>query len=197
MEPSADLEKLEKEVIACRRCPLYKSRNTPVFGEGNPNAEIFIIGEAPGRDEDMVGRPFVGRSGELLDKIFSACGFNRAEHLYIGNIIKCRPPGNRTPLPVEVSQCLPFLRKQIEWINPAIIVLLGASALASMVDVNLKITRERGKWIRQGGRWIMPVYHPSALLRNPSLKRETWEDFKKIISKYRELINPKHHSNYF
>ncbi len=196
MEQSADLEALRLEVLSCRRCPLGKSRNKPVFGEGNPNAEIFIIGEAPGRDEDRIGRPFVGRSGELLDKIFTACGFNRSEHLYIGNIIKCRPPGNRTPLPEEVSHCLPYLHKQIEWINPSIIILLGASALANMVDINLKISRERGKWIHQGNRWIMPVYHPSALLRNPSLKRDTWEDFKKIILKYRGLINPEHYSKY-
>lgn len=114
------------EVLSCRRCPLHASRNKPVFGEGDRNAEIFVIGEAPGREEDMAGRPFVGLSGVLLDKIFSACGFTRTEHLYIGNIIKCRPPGNRTPLPGEVSQCLPYLHQQIEWINPSIIVLLGA-----------------------------------------------------------------------
>ena len=197
MDPSADLDKLKKQVIACRRCPLFKSRNNPVFGEGNQKAEIFIIGEAPGREEDTIGRPFVGRSGKLLDKIFSACGFTRTEHLYIGNIIKCRPPGNRAPLPGEVSQCLPYLHQQIDWINPSIIVLLGASALTNMVGTNLKISRERGKWIHQGDRWIMPVYHPSALLRNPSLKRDTWEDFKKVILKYRELVHPEHHSNYF
>ncbi len=196
MESSADLATMKAEVLSCRKCPLHTIRNKPVFGEGNPNAGIFIIGEAPGREEDLAGRPFVGRSGELLDKIFAACGFNRSEQLYIGNIIKCRPPGNRAPLPGEVSQCLPYLHKQIEWIDPSIIILLGASALNNIVDTNLKISRERGKWIRQGNRWIMPVYHPSALLRNPSFKRDTWTDFKEIILKYRELVNPKHYSKY-
>ncbi len=196
METPAVLDKLKMEVLSCRRCPLHKTRNKPVFGEGNPNAKIFMIGEAPGREEDLIGRPFVGRSGELLDKIFAACGFTRTQHLYIGNILKCRPPGNRTPLPGEVSQCLPYLHKQIEWINPVIIILLGASALNNMVDINLKISKERGKWIRRGNSWIMPVYHPSALLHNPSLKRDTWEDYKKIILKYRELVDPQHFSKY-
>jgi len=196
MEPYADLEALRLGVSSCKRCPLGKTRNKPVFGEGNPNAKIFIIGEAPGRDEDLTGHPFVGRSGELLDKIFNACGFDRDEHLFISNIIKCRPPGNRTPLPAEVTECLPYLYKQIEWINPTIMILLGASALSYMVDKNLKISRERGNWLHQENRWIMPVYHPSALLRNPSLKRDTWEDFKKIVVKYRELVNPEHFSKY-
>lgn len=178
------------------KCPLGKTRNKPVPGEGNSRAPIFVIGEAPGYEEDLTGKPFVGRSGELLDKIFSACGFNRNEHLFIGNIIKCRPPNNRTPSPEEIRSCIPYLFRQIELINPTIQILLGASALSSLIDKNLKISKERGKWIQRNDRWIMPVYHPSALLRNPSLKKESWEDFKKIILKYRELINPEHYSKY-
>lgn len=187
---------MKRDILSCKKCPLGLIRKNSVFGEGNPCADIFIIGEAPGREEDLTGRPFRGRSGELLDKIFSACGFNRAEHLFIGNIIKCRPPDNRTPLPDEVTKCLPYLLRQIELINPTILILLGASALTFMIDKNLKISRERGKWIRQKNRWIMPVYHPSALLRNPLLKRDTWEDYKKIVLKYRDLVNPEHFSKY-
>lgn len=191
-----ELKTIELDISSCRKCPLGNIRNNPVPGEGNSNAAIFIIGEAPGREEDLTGLPFRGRSGELLNKIFSACGFNRDDHLFISNIIKCRPPNNRKPLPEEVRSCLPYLFMQIELINPKILILLGASALAFMVDKNLKISRVRGHWIHQENRWIMPVYHPSALLRNPSLKKDTWEDFKKIVQKYRELVNPDHYSKY-
>ena len=191
-----DLKNIEDEILFCNKCPLGKIRNKPVPGEGNSKAPIFIIGEAPGYEEDQAGKPFVGRSGKLLDKIFAACSFKRETHLFIGNIIKCRPPNNRTPNPDEVSSCIPYLLRQIELIDPKILVLLGASALTTLIDKNLKISKERGKWILQTNRWIMPVYHPSALLRNPSLKRATWEDFKKIIIKYREIVDPEHYCNY-
>ena len=192
----SDLEILEKQIATCMKCPLGKLRNKPVPGEGNSKAPIFIIGEAPGYEEDLSGKPFVGRSGELLDKIFTACGFTRDEHLFIGNILKCRPPNNRTPSPEEIKSCIPYLLRQIELIDPKILILLGASALTTLVDKKLKISQVRGNWILETTRWIMPVYHPSALLRNPSLKRDTWEDFKKIILKYRELVNPEHSSKY-
>jgi len=189
-----NIEELKREVLSCTRCSLAKTRNHVIFGEGNISAPVFIIGEAPGRDEDLQGRPFVGRSGQLLDKILEACGFNRSEHIFISNIIKCRPPGNRVPMPEETASCKPYLMQQIELINPKIIILLGATALKNIIGQDLRITKLRGDWINWENRIAMPVYHPSALLRNPALKRETWEDFKKIVLKYSELVDPSHYS---
>lgn len=191
-----ELIKLKDQVLQCTKCDLSTTRNKVIFGEGNLNAEIMIIGEGPGRDEDIQGRPFVGKSGQLLDKILAACGFNRADHVFISNVVKCRPPQNRAPLPEEVATCMPYLRKQIELINPKILILLGATSLKYMVGPNLRITRDRGKWINHNGRLIMPVFHPAALLRNPALKRSTWEDFKNVVYKYRELVDPSHKSNH-
>ena len=188
------LEELENRVLHCTSCGLWQTRNHVIFGEGNDHAPVLIIGEAPGRDEDLQGRPFVGLSGQLLDKILAACGFNRKEHVYISNIIKCRPPGNRMPLPEETRLCKPYLLKQIELIDPKILILLGSTALKNMIGADLKITRCRGTWINWEERLVMPVYHPSALLRNPALKRDTWEDFKKVVFKYREIVNPSHYS---
>ena len=191
-----EFQKLKEEVLQCTNCALSQNRTHVVFGEGPSDADIFCIGEGPGRDEDLTGRPFVGRSGQLLDKILAACGFNRKEHVFIGNIVKCRPPNNRAPLPEERSMCLPYLLQQIELVNPKIIILLGATALNGLLDPKLKITQVRGNWIEWQGRWVMPVFHPSALLRNPNLKRPTWEDFKKVVTRYRELVNPEHSSPY-
>ena len=188
------LEDLKNEVINCNKCCLAHTRNKVIFGEGNNHAPIVIIGEAPGRDEDLQGRPFVGHSGKLLDKILAACGFNRTHHVYISNIIKCRPPVNRPPFPEEVESCLPYLLQQIELINPRILILLGATALKSLIGPEMRITKIRGNWIDWNNYLVMPVYHPSALLRNPALKRDTWEDFKKIVIKYRQIINDSHYS---
>ncbi len=185
---------LKEEIAHCKKCDLWKSRNHLIFGEGNPHADIFIIGEAPGRDEDRIGRPFVGKSGMLLDKILSACGFTREEHVFISNIVRCRPPGNRPPTPQEAATCIPWLYKQIELVDPRIVILLGATALRYMAGPDYRITRVRGNWIKQGNRLMMPVYHPSALLRTPALKRDTWEDFKKVVYKYRELVAPDHYT---
>jgi DNA polymerase len=187
-------ESLKNETLHCVKCVLSKTCNHIIFGEGNMNAAIFIIGEAPGRDEDIQGRPFVGKSGQLLDKILAACGFTRDEHVFISNIVKCRPPDNRVPTPLEAAACMPWLLKQIELINPKIMILLGATALKYMAGPDYRITRERGNWLNLLNRLAMPVYHPAALLRDPSLKRDTWEDFKKIVLKYRELVNPHHYS---
>ncbi|MCK5079159.1 MAG: uracil-DNA glycosylase [Bacteroidales bacterium] len=187
---------LRDEALQCTKCPLSKSRNKLVFGEGNPDAGIFMIGEGPGYDENEQGRPFVGRSGQLLDKILNACGFNRQEHIYIGNIVKCRPPGNRNPSPEEAATCMPYLMKQIEIVDPKIIILLGATALKYMIDPDLRITKIRGQWTEHNGRLFMPVYHPSALLRNPALKKETWEDYKNVVRKYRELVDGGHECEY-
>ena len=172
------LELLKEEVLNCNKCGLAKTRNKVIFGEGNSHAPIVIIGEAPGKDEDLQGRPVVGYSGQLLDKILDACGFNRIHHVFISNIIKCRPPGNRVPLPEEIKVCKPFLLRQIEIINPKILILLGATALKTMSGPEMRITKTRGNWINWENRLAMPVYHPSALLRNPALKKDTWEDFK-------------------
>jgi len=188
------MEQLREEMEHCRKCDLWQSRNHLIFGEGNDHAPIFVIGEAPGREEDRVGRPFIGPSGILLDKIFAACGFTREEHLFISNIVRCKPPGNRPPTPQEAAACIPWLHRQLELVDPRIVILLGATALRYMAGPDYRITQVRGNWINQGNRLMMPVYHPSALLRNPALKRDTWEDFKKVVYKYRELVAPDHYT---
>ena len=194
MQPQLDL--LKADVLGFKKCELSETRNHVIFGEGNVSAKILIIGEAPGKDEDIQGRPFAGKSGQLLDKILSACGFTREEHVFISNIVKCRPPDNRVPTRFEADACIPWLLKQIELIDPKILILLGATALKHMAGPEHRITRERGKWLNLQGRLAMPVFHPAALLRDPRLKRDTWEDYKKIVFKYRELVDPNHHSNY-
>ena len=190
------LHALKKEVLACRKCGLYATRNQPVFGSGNPEAPILIVGEAPGFEEDKTGVAFVGKSGQLLEKILKACNFSREKEVYLSNIVKCRPPHNRTPSIQEQAACLPYLEQQIEIIRPQIIVLLGATALKAFFGTTARITRERGKWKNWLNYPVMPTYHPSALLRNPSLKRDTWEDFKKVILKYRERVDKNHKCPY-
>ncbi|MRT92512.1 uracil-DNA glycosylase [Ancylomarina sp. 16SWW S1-10-2] len=189
-----DFETLKQEVLVCEKCPLSQTRNNVVFGNGNPNAEIMLIAEGPGYYEDKSGIVFQGKSGELLDKILTASGFSRDEHIFISNIVKCRPPDNRQPNDTEKAACLPYLYQQIELVNPKIIILLGATALKELIDPNARITQIRGQWIDWKDRLVMPTYHPSALLRNPTLKRPVWEDFKNVVAKYRELVNPEHYS---
>ncbi|MBQ7742669.1 MAG: uracil-DNA glycosylase [Bacteroidaceae bacterium] len=190
------LDKIAEYVKICKRCGLSATRTHAVPGEGFPTAKLMCIGEGPGFHEDQQGRPFVGESGHLLDKILAVSGFSRQTNTFIANIVKCRPPSNRDPLPEERQACLPLLLKQIEIVNPTIIVLLGATALKGLIDPEARITRLRGKWMEWQGRMVMPTYHPSALLRNPELKRPVWEDFKLVIDKYRELVDPNHHSDY-
>lgn len=190
------LSELREEVLACTRCRLYQTRKNVVFGNGNPEADIFIIGEAPGFDEDRVGKVFVGKSGQLLDKIFEACNFSRDKHLYISNILKCRPPDNRNPVIDEQKACIPYLLKQIDIIDPKIIILLGSVPLKAFFGPDAKITSDRGTWKNYFNRFVMPTYHPSALLRNPNLKTDSWKDFKNIIRKYRELVDPEHYCKY-
>ena len=189
-----DFDQLKHEVNQCTKCDLSKTRTNAVFGEGASHAEIMCIGEGPGYYEDQQGRPFVGKSGQLLDKILDVCGLNRKEHVFIGNIVKCRPPNNRDPLPEERETCIPYLYKQIEMIDPKIIILLGATALKGLIDPNARITKVRGEWMNWNNRLVMPTFHPSALLRNEKLKRPAWEDFKKVVAKYRELVNENHYS---
>lgn len=190
------LSELQAEVMNCTRCPLCRTRNRVVFGNGNPDARIFMIGEAPGSDEDSVGKVFVGRAGQLLDKILEACNFSREKHVYISNILKCRPPDNRNPGADEQKACMPYLMKQIDIVDPKIIILLGAVSLKAFFGPDSKITRDRGIWKNYFSRWVMPTYHPAALLRNPDLKKDSWEDFKNIIRKYRELVDPDHFCRY-
>lgn len=190
------IQTLAEEIKNCHKCPLGETRTNAVFGDGNLHSKILLIGEGPGYYEDLQGKAFVGKSGQLLDKILNACGFTREEHVFIGNIVKCRPPGNRDPKPEERTACLPYLYEQINYMDPQIIILLGATALKGLIDPDARITKVRGQWIQWQGRLVMPTYHPSALLRNPQLKRPVWEDFKNVVNKYRELINPEHYSEH-
>ncbi len=188
------MRELEDRVKGCNRCRLRGGCRGVVFGEGNPAARVVLCGEGPGADEDLLGRPFVGKAGQLLDRILEACGFNRFQQVYILNTVKCRPPGNRIPAGDERSSCRPILEAQLRLIRPLILVLLGATALQEIVDPAGRITRDRGKWVDKGGILIMPTYHPAALLRNPALKADAWKDFRRVVCKYRELVDPGHYS---
>lgn len=190
------IHRLSVEVSSCVRCELHQQRTRAVFGTGNPFAELMVIGEGPGEEEDKQGLPFVGKSGQLLDKILGAAGFSRQENVFIANIVKCRPPANREPTPEERAACLPFLLLQIELIQPSIIILLGSTALRGLIDPDGKITQVRGKWMEWSNIQVMPTYHPSALLRNPELKKDVWEDMKLVVQKYREIVDPQHQSQY-
>ncbi|MBN1928440.1 MAG: uracil-DNA glycosylase [Chlorobiaceae bacterium] len=181
--PAADLDALGKIVRECRKCRLAELRKNVVFGEGNPKARVFVIGEAPGADEDAQGRPFVGRSGQLLDKILFAIGFERKE-VYIGNIIKCRPPENRNPLADEIDCCKPWLMQQLDIIRPDIILLLGRVAANTILGNTLSMSAMRGKLIRWNGFDCFVTYHPAALLRNPNWKRLCWEDVQQLRAHY-------------
>lgn len=189
-------QRLADEVRSCTRCELHQKRTQAVFGTGNPFAELMVIGEGPGEEEDKQGLPFVGKSGQLLDKILGAAGFSRDDNVYIANIVKCRPPANREPAPEERSTCLPFLLLQIEMIRPSIIILLGSTALKGLIDPDGKITQVRGKWMEWNDIQVMPTFHPSALLRNPELKKDVWDDMKLVVQKYREVVDPHHRSQY-
>lgn len=179
------LDELKDLAHGCARCGLRAGCSGVVFGEGNPGARLMLIGEGPGADEDRLGRPFVGKAGQLLDKILEAVGLERFAHTYIANVVKCRPPGNRAPRPEEAEQCLPWLYRQIELVSPGIIVLLGSTALINLIDPEARITRMRGQWlVSKSGIKIMPTYHPAALLRDTSKKRPVWEDFQKVRDEY-------------
>ncbi|MDD7446493.1 MAG: uracil-DNA glycosylase [Clostridiales bacterium] len=177
---------LTEEITRCQKCRLCAGRTYPVPGEGNPHARLMFIGEGPGRDEDQTGRPFVGRAGQLLDKMIGAIGLSR-EEVFIANVVKCRPPQNRAPEADEVAACMPYLRAQVGLIRPQVIVLLGSSALGAILGPDHRITRERGAWIERKGVWFMPTFHPAALLRDESKKRPVWEDLKKVRDKLQEL----------
>ena len=181
-----DWETLYVTLQGCKGCSLSAGRTNIVIGDGNPKAKIMLIGEGPGRDEDLQGIPFVGAAGKLLDKMLAAIDLDR-NNVYIANIIKCRPPQNRTPLEEEAEACIGHLRAQVALVRPAIIVCLGATAARYVYDRNVRITRDRGIWKCSKGVWILPTYHPAALLRDESKKREAWDDLKKLRAKYEEL----------
>jgi DNA polymerase len=181
IEPGPALAALREEIGDCRRCRLCERRTTIVFGVGNPKARLMFVGEGPGADEDAQGEPFVGRAGQLLTKIIEAMGLCRAD-VYIANIVKCRPPENRTPLPDEVATCSPFLFRQIAAIRPAVIVCLGTPAAQTLFGSRETITKIRGIVRLIEGIRVMPTFHPAYLLRNPAAKREVWEDMKQVMA---------------
>ena len=170
---------LESMCNNCTKCNLYKTKTNTVFGKGSRNAKILFVGEAPGEQEDIQGIPFCGASGQLLDKYFSSIDMNKNEY-YVGNILKCRPPYNRDPLPEEQEACIGFLREQLKLINPKIIVCLGRIAAQKIIKTEFRITKEHGKWFKKGRFYITAVYHPSMLLRDPSKREETMIDFLEI-----------------
>lgn len=178
-EVSEDLKSLKKEVSNCTRCSLYKTRRNVVFGSGSSKAKLVFIGEAPGEEEDIQGLPFVGRAGQLLTKIIEAIGLRRDE-VYIANILKCRPPNNRGPLPTEILACAENIKMQIEAIRPKVICTLGKFASQTLLKTQTPISALRGKFQDYDGIKVMPTFHPAYLLRNPQDKRLVWEDMKKI-----------------
>jgi uracil-DNA glycosylase len=180
---AAGLKEIAAEVAVCTKCPLHKQRTRTVPGQGSATPEIMFIGEGPGHDEDQQGLAFVGRAGQLLTKIIEAMGMTRDE-VFIGNIVKCRPPENRKPLPDEMSACLPYLRAQIELLKPKIIVALGATSVQGLLEIEtVGITKMRGKWLSYKDIDLMPTYHPAYLLRNPPAKKDVWEDMKAVLAK--------------
>lgn len=183
---AAGLASVGATAAACTRCRLAQGRNKVVFGAGNSDADLMLIGEAPGAEEDRQGLPFVGAAGELLTRILTAIEMRR-EDVYIANILKCRPPGNRDPQPDEVSSCRGYLERQIELIQPKIIVALGRIAAQTLLGNDTPIGRMRGQWYRVMGIPAMVTYHPAALLRNQALKRPTWEDMQQVRDRLREL----------
>jgi len=181
------LDELYGKIWNCLKCPLGNTRNKLVFGTGNHNADIMVIGEGPGADEDMQGEPFVGRAGKLLTDILKAINFSR-EEVYIANIVKCRPPGNRNPLPAEMEKCFPYLKKQIDLIRPKLILCLGLISANAILGNKLSMGKMRGNVYEFNGIKVMVTYHPAALLRNPNWKRETWTDVQIFRKLYDELV---------
>lgn len=181
------LEGLQADCLQCKKCGLCASRNHVVFGVGNGQAKVMLVGEGPGEHEDLEGEPFVGRGGQLLDKLLAAVDLDRRLNVYITNIVKCRPPKNRDPLPEEQEACLPWLRRQFAVIRPKIVVCLGRVAAMKMIKPDMKITKEHGQFVEKNGVWMMATLHPAALLRNPGQKPGAFEDFLALREKIDEL----------
>jgi len=179
-EVMEDLETIRRDLGECTRCALAQLRTNIIFGEGNEGADLVFVGEAPGADEDRRGRPFVGRAGQLLTRIIEAMGLKR-DDVYICNILKCRPPGNRNPKPEEIGQCEPFLIRQLAAINPKVICALGTFAAKTLLETNAPISMLRGRFHQYHDIQLMPTYHPAYLLRNPGAKKLVWQDMQVIM----------------
>ncbi|MBP3705456.1 MAG: uracil-DNA glycosylase [Clostridia bacterium] len=182
-----NFEELKENCLNCRKCGLCETRTNVVVGVGNPRARILFIGEGPGENEDLQGEPFVGRGGQLLDKMLAAVDLDRKTNIYIANIVKCRPPKNRDPLPEEQEACIEWLRNQVSLIRPKIIVCLGRIAAMRIIKPDMKITKEHGQFFEKNGVLMMATLHPAALLRNPNQKPAAFEDFLKLREKIDEL----------
>lgn len=186
MTNEARMNSLRQQCDGCQGCALADTRTHLVFGDGNPDAKIMLIGEGPGEQEDLSGIPFVGRGGQLLDQMLDIINLDRTQY-YICNIVKCRPPRNRDPLNTEQDACIAWLRKQTEIIRPKIIVCLGRIAACRLIRSDYKITREHGQWEQRGGIWMTAIYHPAALLRDDRKRPETFDDLKYIQQKIKEV----------
>lgn len=181
-------EKLKSECLNCRRCPLCETRNNVVFGVGPENAEVIFIGEGPGEQEDLKGEPFVGRGGKLLDDMLELIDLDRTK-IYIANMVKCRPPKNRDPLETEQMACAEWLRRQIDLLQPKLIVCLGRISAMKFIKPDFRITKEHGQWFEMDGRRVMALYHPAALLRDPNKRPETFDDLKRLQAEIRAVCD--------
>ena len=181
------LENVEKRCKDCNKCPLSEGRTNVVFGVGNKNADIMFVGEGPGEQEDLKGEPFVGKSGQLLDKYLELMGLDRHENVYIGNIVKCRPPFNRDPKEEDMEICIDYLRRQVKLIRPKIIVCLGRIAAQKLISPDFRVTKQHGVFYEKNGIVFMGTFHPSSLLRTPSQKIIALEDFQKLREKAKEM----------
>lgn len=179
-------EQLARDVESCRGCGLAESRGRAVPGEGNAGSKVLFVGEGPGAEEDRQGRPFVGPAGMLLDRMLGSVGLLR-EDVYIANIVKCRPPGNRVPVESEAKACLGFLRRQVKLLNPSVIVCLGTTAARHIIDPDARVTRDRGRWVERNGFSMLATYHPAALLRDETLMIDAWRDMKALERRMKEL----------
>ena len=184
-----DWEQLEQACRSCQRCALADGRHNVVFGVGPRDAEVMCIGEGPGENEDLQGEPFVGRGGKLLDDMLELIDLDRSRNVYIANIVKCRPPQNRDPLNTEQDACIGYLRNQVALIRPKIIVCLGRVAAMRLIREDFKISREHGQWVERSGVWMTALYHPAAILRDPSKRPVTFDDLKSLQSKIRQVCS--------
>ena len=182
-------EELKSECMQCRKCALWETRTNVVFGVGRQDAEVLFIGEGPGENEDLQGEPFVGRAGKLLDDMLKIIGLDRKSNVYIANVIKCRPPGNRDPLQQEQKACLPWLREQFRLIRPKIVICLGRIAAGALIHPDFRITAAHGQWFEKNGVLFMAMYHPAALLRDESKRPDTFVDLKTAEEKIRQICS--------
>ncbi len=182
-----DWQELQNQCMNCANCSLCATRHNVVFGVGNPAADLMFVGEGPGEQEDLTGVPFVGPAGQLLDDMLSIIDVDRTKNCYIANIVKCRPPHNRDPLDTEQDACIGYLHNQVALVQPKVLVCLGRIAAMRLIDPKFRITREHGQWVQRNGIWMMAIYHPSALLRDPGKRPETFDDLLSLRAKLKEL----------